>query len=116
MPKKYVFTYYVYMYVCIYLSQAQQKMIQKLDQTLQNAVRLGDMNAIQVVCVTQWNLCMPLLQHNIRKSIRKQLIRVAEVLEEINRYWQSQLAQNLNQKTPTRLQHEHLCFISICLA
>ncbi|RXM35439.1 Cilia- and flagella-associated protein 46 [Acipenser ruthenus] len=63
---------------------AQQKMIQKLDQTLQNAVRLGDMNAIQVVCVTQWNLCMPLLQHNIRKSIRKQLIRVAEVLEEIN--------------------------------
>ncbi|KAK1166636.1 cilia- and flagella-associated protein 46 [Acipenser oxyrinchus oxyrinchus] len=64
--------------------EAQQKMIQKLDQTLQNAVRLGDMNAIQVVCVTQWNLCMPLLQHNIRKSIRKQLIRVAEVLEEIN--------------------------------
>ncbi|XP_041116568.1 cilia- and flagella-associated protein 46 [Polyodon spathula] len=64
--------------------EVQQKMIQKLDQTLQNAVREGDMNAIQVVCVTQWNLCMPLLQHNIRKSVRKQLIRVAEVLEEIN--------------------------------
>ncbi|XP_069045075.1 cilia- and flagella-associated protein 46 isoform X2 [Lepisosteus oculatus] len=69
---------------CAFFLQTHLKMIKKLDQTLQNAVREGDINVIQVVCATQWNLCLPLLQPNLRKNIRNQLTRVAEVLEKTN--------------------------------
>ncbi|MBN3304410.1 CFA46 protein, partial [Amia calva] len=62
--------------------EAHLKMIRKLDQTLQNAMREGDVKAIQVVCASQWGLCLPLLQHNLRKKIRNQLLRVADALEE----------------------------------
>ncbi|XP_043912815.1 cilia- and flagella-associated protein 46 [Protopterus annectens] len=60
------------------------KLIERVDVALQNAVRYGEPNVIQVACVTQWNLCLPLLQHNLRKSVRKTLRHVADVLEQIN--------------------------------
>lgn len=52
---------------------------------LKRAVQLGDPGVIQVVCATQWNLCLPLLQHNLHQHVRKPLISVADVLEEIDR-------------------------------
>ncbi|XP_063348312.1 cilia- and flagella-associated protein 46 [Pelmatolapia mariae] len=62
--------------------EARLKEIGKLDQWLQTAVREGGPQAVQAVCATQWNLCLPLLQHNLRKCIKTPLLRVAQALEE----------------------------------
>ncbi|XP_062352270.1 cilia- and flagella-associated protein 46 [Cinclus cinclus] len=62
--------------------EAQLKLIKNLELTLKRAVQLGDPGVIQVVCATQWNLCLPLLQHNLHQHVRKPLIAVADVLEE----------------------------------
>uniref|UniRef100_A0A8C6JG22 Uncharacterized protein n=1 Tax=Melopsittacus undulatus TaxID=13146 RepID=A0A8C6JG22_MELUD len=64
--------------------EAQLELIKNLELTLRRAVRLGDPAVIQVVCTTQWNLCLPLLQHNLHQCVRKPLISVADVLEEID--------------------------------
>ncbi|XP_032857192.2 cilia- and flagella-associated protein 46 [Tyto alba] len=64
--------------------EAQLELINNLELTLKHAVQLGDPNVIQVVCTTQWNLCLPLLQHNLHQYVRKPLISVADVLEEID--------------------------------
>lgn len=67
------------------LSQARLKEISKLEQWLQAAVREGDPQVIQAVCATQWNFCLPLLQHNLRKQIKTPLLSVAQVLEDMQR-------------------------------
>lgn len=41
---------------------------------------------MQAVCATQWKLCLPLLQHNLRKHIKTPLRHVAQVLEDIQRF------------------------------
>ncbi|XP_059333026.1 cilia- and flagella-associated protein 46 [Ammospiza nelsoni] len=64
--------------------EAQLKLIKNLELTLKRAIQLGDPGVIQVVCATQWNLCLPLLQHNLHQHLRKPLISVADVLEEID--------------------------------
>lgn len=69
--------------------EARLREIGRLDQCLLNASRVGDPRAMQAVCVTQWRICLPLLQHNLRKNIRTPLLRVAQVLEDI----QSQLLE-----------------------
>ncbi|KAL8187168.1 UNVERIFIED_CONTAM: hypothetical protein K2H54_035700 [Gekko kuhli] len=61
--------------------EAQLKVIQKLDLILIRAIRLKDSNVIQAVCTTQWNLCLPLLQHNLQQHVRKSLLAIAEILE-----------------------------------
>uniref|UniRef100_A0A3Q4HM04 Cilia and flagella associated protein 46 n=1 Tax=Neolamprologus brichardi TaxID=32507 RepID=A0A3Q4HM04_NEOBR len=66
----------------VVIPQARLKEIGKLDQWLQTAVRGGGPQAVQAVCATQWNLCLPLLQHNLRKCIKTPLLRVAQALEE----------------------------------
>uniref|UniRef100_A0A3Q1FP01 Cilia and flagella associated protein 46 n=1 Tax=Acanthochromis polyacanthus TaxID=80966 RepID=A0A3Q1FP01_9TELE len=67
----------------IVVPQARLKEIGRLDQWLQTAVREGDPQAVQAVCVTQWNVCLPLLQRKIRKRIKTPLLRVAEALEDM---------------------------------
>ncbi|KAM9282040.1 cilia- and flagella-associated protein 46 [Cariama cristata] len=64
--------------------EAELELVKKLELTLKHAVQLGDPGVIQVVCATQWNLCLPLLQHNLHQHVRKPLISVADVLEEID--------------------------------
>ncbi|KAJ8359853.1 hypothetical protein SKAU_G00163780 [Synaphobranchus kaupii] len=64
--------------------EAQQKLVWRLDQLLQNALRAGGAGIVQGVCATLWNACLPLLQHNLRRSIRKPLLRLAQVLEDSN--------------------------------
>ncbi|XP_017664651.1 PREDICTED: cilia- and flagella-associated protein 46 isoform X1 [Lepidothrix coronata] len=64
--------------------EGQLELIKNLDLSLKRAVQLGDPNVIQVVCATQWNLCLPLLQHNLHQHVRKPLISVADALEEID--------------------------------
>ncbi|CAG6017918.1 unnamed protein product [Menidia menidia] len=63
--------------------EARLKEIGKLDQCLQAAVREGGPQAVQAVCVTQWSLCLPLLQHNLRKHIKAPLLKLAKCLEDI---------------------------------
>uniref|UniRef100_A0A3B5B3J4 Cilia and flagella associated protein 46 n=1 Tax=Stegastes partitus TaxID=144197 RepID=A0A3B5B3J4_9TELE len=67
----------------VVIPQARLKEIGKLDQWLQTAVREGDPQAVQAVCATQWNFCLPLLQHSIRKRIKTPLLRVAQALEDM---------------------------------
>ncbi|XP_072177207.1 cilia- and flagella-associated protein 46-like [Diadema setosum] len=58
--------------------------IDRLSEAVMNAVRHGDPNVIQAGCVTLWNLCLPLLQTNLRSQVRKPLTLVAESLENID--------------------------------
>ncbi|XP_074015315.1 cilia- and flagella-associated protein 46 [Numenius arquata] len=64
--------------------EAQLELIKNLELILKRAVQLGNPDVIQVVCTTQWNVCLPLLQHNLHQHLRKPLISVADVLEEID--------------------------------
>lgn len=57
-----------------------------MDQLLQEAVRERDRPVMQAVCATQWNLCLPLLQYNLKKRIQTPLCRVAQILEDIQRF------------------------------
>nr|CAB3230219.1 tetratricopeptide repeat protein 40 [Phallusia mammillata] len=58
--------------------------IKRMEQALQNAIRSGKANVVQGACATQWNLCLPLLQKNLRKLVRRPLTAVAEALEDIS--------------------------------
>ncbi|XP_036907145.1 cilia- and flagella-associated protein 46 [Sturnira hondurensis] len=64
--------------------ETQLNVIQRLDVALQRAIGLGDPRVVHVVCTTQWNLCLPLLQHNLRHHLRKPLTRIAETLEKLD--------------------------------
>ncbi|KAM5241604.1 cilia- and flagella-associated protein 46 isoform 3-T3 [Hipposideros larvatus] len=64
--------------------EMQLSMTQRLDVALQRAARLGDPRVIQVVSTTQWNLCLPLLQHNLRRHLRKPLTNIADILEKVD--------------------------------
>ncbi|XP_043331937.1 cilia- and flagella-associated protein 46 [Cervus canadensis] len=62
--------------------EAQLDIVQRLDVTLQRAVRLGEPRLVHTVCATQWNACLPLLQHNLRHHLRRPLTSIADVLEQ----------------------------------
>ncbi|XP_069836237.1 cilia- and flagella-associated protein 46 [Dendropsophus ebraccatus] len=64
--------------------ETQLRVISRLETTLQESVRLGEPDSIQDVCTTLWNLCLPLLQHNLRRRLKKPLISIAESLENID--------------------------------
>ncbi|XP_066095942.1 cilia- and flagella-associated protein 46 isoform X1 [Saccopteryx bilineata] len=64
--------------------ETQLSIIHRLDVVLQRAIRLGELWAIHVVCTTQWNLCLPLLQHNLRPLLRRPLTSIAEILETVD--------------------------------
>uniref|UniRef100_H0XQW3 Cilia and flagella associated protein 46 n=1 Tax=Otolemur garnettii TaxID=30611 RepID=H0XQW3_OTOGA len=64
--------------------ETQLSIIQRLDAALQRAARLGAPRVIQVVCATQWNVCLPLLQHNLRHHLLKPLTNIAEILEKVD--------------------------------
>jgi hypothetical protein len=66
--------------------QALLSIIKRLDMALQRSIRLGDPRAIHVVCTTQWNTCLPLLQHSLRYHLRKPLTNIAEILEKVDRW------------------------------
>ncbi|KAG9484777.1 hypothetical protein GDO78_008080 [Eleutherodactylus coqui] len=73
--------------------EAQLRVISGLETTLQNAVRLGEPDVIQDVCTTLWDLCLPLLQHNLRKHLKKPLLLLADSLEDIDRQIHLEIAQ-----------------------
>uniref|UniRef100_A0A8C2M7R7 CFAP46 n=1 Tax=Cricetulus griseus TaxID=10029 RepID=A0A8C2M7R7_CRIGR len=64
--------------------ESQLNIIERLDIILQRAIRLGDPTAIHVLCTTQWNTCLPLLQRNLRHYLRKPLTTIAEILEKVD--------------------------------
>uniref|UniRef100_A0A3P9HU19 Cilia and flagella associated protein 46 n=1 Tax=Oryzias latipes TaxID=8090 RepID=A0A3P9HU19_ORYLA len=62
--------------------QARLKEVEALSQWLPTAVRGGGPKGVQAVCVTLWNCCLPLLQHNLRKHVKATLRKLAQVLED----------------------------------
>ncbi|CAL8237574.1 unnamed protein product, partial [Boreogadus saida] len=66
--------------------EARLKEIGKLDRLLRRVAAAGeaDPRAVQAVCATQWSVCLPLLQRNLRKRVRAELQRVAQALEDID--------------------------------
>ncbi|XP_057361386.1 cilia- and flagella-associated protein 46 [Manis pentadactyla] len=64
--------------------ETQLSIMQRLDVVLQRATRLGDPRLIPVVCTTQWNTCLPLLQRDLRRHLRKPLSNVADILEKMD--------------------------------
>lgn len=65
--------------------QTQLNIVQRLDVALQRAMRLAEPGLIHTVCTTQWNMCLPLLQHNLRHHLRKPLTNIADILEKVDR-------------------------------
>ena len=59
--------------------------INKCHEVLKNASRSQHTRLVQLGCLTQWNLCLPLLQATLRNHVRKPLQYVAECLENIDR-------------------------------
>uniref|UniRef100_A0A8B9XMU7 Cilia and flagella associated protein 46 n=1 Tax=Bos mutus grunniens TaxID=30521 RepID=A0A8B9XMU7_BOSMU len=80
--------------------QAQLDIVRRLDATLQRAVRLGEPRLVHTVCATQWNTCLPLLQHNLRHHLRKPLTSLADVLEKAD-----SLAAQLRCQVHVELAH-----------
>ncbi|XP_075249447.1 cilia- and flagella-associated protein 46-like isoform X3 [Convolutriloba macropyga] len=63
--------------------QLRQKLVERVEQALSNAVRLDDRDLVQAACTTLWNICLPLLQPNLRSFIRRPLTLIANTLEDI---------------------------------
>ncbi|XP_027384272.1 cilia- and flagella-associated protein 46 isoform X3 [Bos indicus x Bos taurus] len=80
--------------------EAQLDIVRRLDATLQRAVRLGEPRLVHTVCATQWNTCLPLLQHNLRHHLRKPLTSLADVLEKAD-----SLAAQLRCQVHVELAH-----------
>ena len=59
--------------------------IKRCEEAVVNAVRLGNAQVLQAGCVTQWNLCLPMLQPNLRHHVRRPLTVVADALHGIHR-------------------------------
>ncbi|XP_045665372.1 cilia- and flagella-associated protein 46 isoform X6 [Ursus americanus] len=64
--------------------ETQLNIVQRLDVALQRAMRLAEPGLIHAVCTTQWNMCLPLLQHNLRHHLRKPLTNIADILEKVD--------------------------------
>uniref|UniRef100_A0A3B4C3W0 Tetratricopeptide repeat domain 40 n=1 Tax=Pygocentrus nattereri TaxID=42514 RepID=A0A3B4C3W0_PYGNA len=69
---------------CIFCSKARLAIVGRLDTLLQRAIKEGDGQVTQCVCASQWNSCLPLLQTNLRRSIKRPLLALAHALEDIN--------------------------------
>ncbi|KAK2163795.1 hypothetical protein LSH36_74g11000 [Paralvinella palmiformis] len=63
--------------------QLRVQAIKRCDEAIMNAIRLKVATVIQAGCVTQWNLCLPLVQSNLRHHCRRPLANVANALESI---------------------------------
>ncbi|XP_067242183.1 cilia- and flagella-associated protein 46 [Chanodichthys erythropterus] len=61
--------------------ELQLSVIVRLDALLQTALKEGDARVTQAVCACQWNACLPLLQHNLRKRVKKPLLTLARALD-----------------------------------
>ncbi|XP_066535415.1 cilia- and flagella-associated protein 46 isoform X2 [Hoplias malabaricus] len=62
--------------------EGQLGVVGRLDALLRRAIKEGDGQATQCVCATQWNSCLSLLQPNLRKSIKRPLLNLAQALED----------------------------------
>ncbi|UJR28166.1 hypothetical protein I4U23_009420 [Adineta vaga] len=53
------------------------------EETVESLVRTGQFDLIQTGCIILWNLCLPLLQNNLRGKIRRPLTTLVNTLERI---------------------------------
>ncbi|KAF4090490.1 hypothetical protein AMELA_G00052800 [Ameiurus melas] len=66
--------------------EAQLIIVSRLEALLLRAVKEGDADVTQSVCAALWNSCLPLLQHNLRKNLKRPLFTLSQALENINRF------------------------------
>ncbi|XP_053477642.1 cilia- and flagella-associated protein 46 isoform X1 [Ictalurus furcatus] len=64
--------------------EAQLIVVSRLEALLLRAVKEGDADVTQSVCAALWNSCLPLLQHNLRKNLKRPLFTLSQALENIN--------------------------------
>ncbi|KAK3554153.1 hypothetical protein QTP70_019080, partial [Hemibagrus guttatus] len=64
--------------------EAQLSVVSRLEALLLRALREGDAEVTQSVCVALWNSCLPLLQHNLRKNLKSPLLTLSQALENMN--------------------------------
>ncbi|CAF4079310.1 unnamed protein product, partial [Rotaria magnacalcarata] len=57
--------------------------IELTEETVESLIRTGEFDLVQTGCVNLWNLCLPLLQTNLRGRIRKALTTLVNILERI---------------------------------
>ncbi|CAF3402753.1 unnamed protein product [Rotaria sp. Silwood1] len=57
--------------------------IELTEETLESLVRTGQYDLVQTGCTILWNLCLSLLQTNLRGKIRKALTTLVNILERI---------------------------------
>ena len=69
----------------IFLLKTRIRAIELTEETLESLVRTGEFDLVQTGCVNLWNLCLPLLQTNLRGRIRKALTTLVNILERIQR-------------------------------
>nr|XP_021336588.1 cilia- and flagella-associated protein 46 [Danio rerio] len=60
----------------------QLSVLLRLEALLQKAMKEADAAVVQAVCVCVWNTCLPLLQHNLRRRVKKPLITLTRALED----------------------------------
>lgn len=70
----------------MFSSQAQLIVVSRLEALLLRALKEGDADVTQSVCAALWNSCLPLLQHNLRKNLKRPLFTLSQALENINRF------------------------------
>ncbi len=66
--------------------QTRIRAIELTEETLESLVRTGQYDLVQTGCINLWNLCLPLLQTNLRGRIRKALTTLVNILERIQRF------------------------------
>ncbi|CAF1356153.1 unnamed protein product [Adineta steineri] len=57
--------------------------IELTEETIESLQRTGQSDLVQTGCIILWNLCLPLLQTNLRNKIRRPLTTLVNILERI---------------------------------
>ena len=64
------------------------RLIEQCTETIKMAQQLTTVNkagVVQAGCASLWNICLPLLQPNLRRLIRRPLTVAADALDSIDR-------------------------------
>ncbi|CAF1033824.1 unnamed protein product, partial [Didymodactylos carnosus] len=75
----------------------RMRAIEMCEESLETLFRISQSDLIQTACIYIWNLCLPLLQTNLRNKIRKPLTTIANILEKL---------QSLNWQLRSQLHFE----------
>jgi len=79
-----------HLWLCV--CQARVRVLEQCAETIKTAERLSTATkagVVQAGCASLWNICLPLLQPNLRRLVRRPLTVAANALDNIDRWWSS---------------------------